>query len=150
MGSMYSHYFLIEFISILAVGGFVIYFAQWLPKYHPAYKRLYALIINTVLLMATVVALILGYTHNVIFFHKFQKELLVIIIFLFCFVFIQFCNLIIWNGLLIKNGRPIFPKVLVRFIHFVIFIIALFIILQCETLIYQIFHWNCQFHVGQI
>ncbi len=130
MASMYSHHFLIEFISVLAIGGVTLYCAHWLVTHRPIYKRFFTLTVSILLLLGTAVTFILGHNQDVVFFHKIQRELLAAIIFLFCFVFIQFCNIIIWNGLLVKNGRPIFPKVLVRFIHFLIFLVALFVIMQ--------------------
>jgi small-conductance mechanosensitive channel/CRP-like cAMP-binding protein len=94
------------------------------------YKRFVTLAISIVLLLGTMIIFILGHNQDVTLFYTIQKELLAVSVFLFCYVFIQLCDLIIWNGLFVKNGRPIFPKILVRFINFLIFVIALFIVLQ--------------------
>lgn len=134
---MYSHPALIEFISVLVVGGLVLYVVHWLVTvYRAIYERFFALIVGVVLLLGTAIIFTLG--HNNLegaIFYKIHRELLATTIFLFCFVFIQFCSIIVWNGLLVRNGRPIFPKILVRFINFLIYLIALLLILQ---LIYNI------------
>ena len=133
---MYSHPVLIGLISVLVVGGLVLYLAHWLVTVHRAiYERFFGLIVGAVLLLGAAVIFTLGHSHEGTIFYKIHRELLATIIFLFCFVFIQFCSIIVWNGLLVRNDRPIFPKVLVRFIHFLIYLIALLLILQ---LIYNI------------
>lgn len=127
---MYSHHFLIELIAVLAVGGLALYFTHWLVTHRPIYKRFFTLAVSILLLLGTTITFILGHSQDVSLFYKIQRELLAAILFLSCYVFIQLCDIIVWNGLLVKNGRPIFPKVLVRFIHLLIFVIVSFIILQ--------------------
>ncbi len=107
-----------------------LYFVFRLVTHRTVYTRFIGLAIGLILLVGVIISFTLGHSGQVYFFYKIQRTLLTLIILLSCFVFTRLCDIIVWNGLLVKNGRPIFPKVLIRFINFFIFLIALFFIIQ--------------------
>lgn len=127
---MYSHPFFFEFMGAFIVVTAILYLAFRLITHRTVYTRFVGLAIGLLLLVAVIAAFTLGHSEQIYFFYKIQRTLLTLIILLSCFVFTRLCDIIVWNGLLVKNGRPIFPKVLIRFINFFIFLIALFIIIQ--------------------
>lgn len=127
---MYSHPFFFEFISAFISASVLLYLAFRLATHRTVYSRFIGLAMGLILLVGVSVAFILGHREEIYFFYRIQRTLLTLIILLSCFVFTRLCDIIVWNGLLVKNGRPIFPKVLIRFINFFIFLIAIFFIIQ--------------------
>lgn len=137
---MYSHPFFFEFLGGFVVVAFLLYFSFRSIAHRTAYARFIGLALGVILLIASVVALNLGRHQEIYFFYKIQRVLSATVILLSCFVFIELCNIIVWNGLLVKNGRPIFPKVLIRFINFFIFLAASLFIIQ----------WVYEFNITQL
>ncbi len=127
---MYSHFWVLQIIITLIVGGIVLYAVHWLALHRKIYTRLFSAIVEVLLLLCLAFAYFLGEWNHIALFLKLQNEILAAIVYLFCLLGIKIADILVWNGLLLRNGQPLFPKILVRFINFMVMLVATFLIIQ--------------------